>query len=208
MLTDCVLVQTSAQYSVFSCRLKQNVTFVTIFVCLPLTLLLSSSLCLSPRDLARWCRRHRHQRRMQVTWWIPAGLCWWLWQSALVLLPLLSTKGQTQPLTHDLLTWCCIHEAFRLFLTLHLLPHTCSMNFWKAEQPNCLFWAHIWWSVNECCKKQKLLALHHHQTDNEHNFYQVCVLLTKIKFRLSHFLLQVFIQTHLTSVVNVIIHSD
>lgn len=51
------------------------------------------------RNLARRSRRHRHQRRVQVTWRIPAGVCWWLWQSALVLLPLLSAKGQSCSLT-------------------------------------------------------------------------------------------------------------
>lgn len=51
------------------------------------------------RNLARRSRRYRHQCRVQVTWRIPAGLCWWLWQSALVLLPLLSAKGQSCSLT-------------------------------------------------------------------------------------------------------------
>lgn len=49
----------------------------------------------SPRNLARWSGRHGHQCRMQVTWRIPAGLCWWLWQSALVLLPVFSSKGES-----------------------------------------------------------------------------------------------------------------
>lgn len=51
------------------------------------------------RNLARWSRRYRHQCRVQVTWRVPAGLRWWLWQSALVLLPLLSAKGQSCSLT-------------------------------------------------------------------------------------------------------------
>lgn len=51
------------------------------------------SACL--RCLAGRCRRHRHKRRVQVKRRIPVGLCRWLRQSALVLLPLLSTKGQS-----------------------------------------------------------------------------------------------------------------
>ena len=60
------------------------------------SLALSLSLSLSPssRCVAGRCGRYRRQRRLQVPQQLSAGLCWWLWQSALVHFPLFSTKGQ------------------------------------------------------------------------------------------------------------------
>lgn len=90
--------------------LKQNMT-----VCLSLSLWPPPSLPL--RSVARWSRRHRHQRRVQVTWRLPAGLCRWLWQSALVHLPLLSTKGQSCSLavahSTSLSVWMSLKLALR-----------------------------------------------------------------------------------------------
>lgn len=93
------VVHFAAAWNMEKHEMKENKVNSNVWLFLTLALFLGLSL----RNLARWGRRHRHQRRVQVTWRIPAGLCWWLWQSVLVLLPLLSAKGQSRSLSYTLL---------------------------------------------------------------------------------------------------------